>query len=638
MNPIRCIKDKIYQNTLDSLQQIMLQIDHYDVISFDLFDTLLKRNVNQPIDVFKYIEKKCNIPGFCSERILAERRARERKGNLEITLEEIYNLMPYDFLEEELLAESKLLIGNDLILPIFKKAVLTKEVILTSDMYLPENFIKTILERENIYNYKKLYLSSTIGKTKRSGELFDLILDRYGKDKKILHIGDSYKSDYCIPRKKGIDSVHIPNKVVKSGFRLKGKDIEENIINSFLNNTVPLQNNKYYLFGYEKFGVFLWGYSKWLHDSIKKEDIKDIYFFSRDGLIMKKAFDILYTDMETHYLEVSRRSLRVPILWLNCKLDHVINMISPSKQISMSMLFDGVGLDIDEYSFLLNKYGYDEKTVFNRKDILQTKELNDLYDELKDDIIKNSKKEYKLLVNYIKQNISNHNFAVVDIGWSGGMQRYLLETLNRLGIDANIKGYYIGVADYYKRNVKVMPNLDLNGYLFDFYHNKKEIDKRSSFVGLFETFFLEQDGSVKNYQDDKGIIKSNRLPYEYFKNGEPTNEYKCVTEIQRGAIDFIRRFGVFDINISPDILFEGINQTGSNPNKKDLTMFSDFRFFDEGETHYLARPRSLLFYFFHLKSLKRDFLSSRWKIGFMKKLFKVPFPYQYIYCKLQKYK
>lgn len=39
--------------------------------------------------------------------------------------------------------------------------------------------------------------------------------------------------------------------------------------------------------------------------------------------------------------------------------------------------------------------------------------------------------------------------------------------------------------------------LSLHGYLFDFYNNVNSVDKRSPFVGLYETLFLEQKGSVK---------------------------------------------------------------------------------------------------------------------------------------------
>lgn len=638
MKILQQVRDKLNTASSIDVASIINQIEKYDIVSFDIFDTLLKRNVAKPTDVFEYIEKKHNITGFCEQRIAAEKRARTKKKGVEVTLSDIYAEMPYDFSSEELKAEGELLVANDWILPVYKHALKSKRVIITSDMYLPEEFICQILEREGLGGYEKLYLSSSIGKTKHSGELFELIISELGKENRLIHIGDSYRSDFEIPKKYGIDAIHIPTKIEKNTFKLKEVGIEENIINSFLNNTSPIGESKYYRFGYEKFGMFLWGYSKWLHKSVKDSDIKDVYFFSRDGLIMKKAFDALYNDVQTHYLEVSRRSLRVPILWMNYELSHVVNMISPSKLVSLTTIFDGVGLDINNYRSLIEKYGFTFETTFDRKELLENKNLNSLYSELEADIETVSKKEYELLVKYIDQNHLSGNFAIVDIGWSGGMQRYLIETLNKLGIDAGIKGYYIGVADYYKRNKEVVPDLDLNGYLFDFLHDKNAKDKRSAFVGLFETLFLEQGGSVKNYRVESENVTANRLPYEYLENGKPTFEYRNVMDIQRGALDFIKRFGDMDLNVSADTLYEGLSETGLKPKKADIDMFADFRFFDEGETLYLAKPKSIFYYIFHVGNLKRDFLSSRWKIGFMKRLFKISLPYEEMYRAMLKYK
>ena len=638
MKILQQVRDKLNTASSIDVASIINQIEKYDIVSFDIFDTLLKRNVAKPTDVFEYIEKKHNITGFCEQRIAAEKRARTKKKGVEVTLSDIYAEMPYDFSSEELKAEGELLVANDWILPVYKHALKSKRVIITSDMYLPEEFICQILEREGLGGYEKLYLSSSIGKTKHSGELFELIISELGKENRLIHIGDSYRSDFEIPKKYGIDAIHIPTKIEKNTFKLKEVGIEENIINSFLNNTSPIGESKYYRFGYEKFGMFLWGYSKWLHKSVKDSDIKDVYFFSRDGLIMKKAFDALYNDVQTHYLEVSRRSLRVPILWMNYELSHVVNMISPSKLVSLTTIFDGVGLDINNYRSLIEKYGFTFETTFDRKELLENKNLNSLYSELEADIETVSKKEYELLVKYIDQNHLSGNFAIVDIGWSGGMQRYLIETLNKLGIDAGIKGYYIGVADYYKRNKEVVPDLDLNGYLFDFLHDKNAKDKRSAFVGLFETLFLEQGGSVKNYRVESENVTANRLPYEYLENGKPTFEYRNVMDIQRGALDFIKRFGDMDLNVSADTLYEGLSETGLKPKKADIDMFADFRFFDEGETLYLAKPKSIFYYIFYVGNLKRDFLSSRWKIGFMKRLFKISLPYEEMYRAMLKYK
>lgn len=633
------IKDRLNTGKTIDADKIISSIKDFDVVSFDIFDTLLKRDVKKPSDVFEIIEKKLAIPGFANKRIYAEKIAREKKGEEEITISDIYAEMEDDYHELELNQESELLRVNIDMLPVFEYCVQNKRVVLSSDMYLPENFVSKILQREGIIGYEKLYLSSSLFKRKYTGTMFKYIIDDLKIEKtQMVHIGDSFISDLKVPKSLGIACIHIPTYCCRSKLQTKDKSLEVNIINSFINNTLNLNADDYYKFGYEKFGKFLWGYSKWLHESVIQAGINKIYFFSRDGLLMKNAFDSLFSDVKTYYLEVSRRSLRVPILWMNYKLEHVLDMISPSKLISLTTIFDGVGLDIDEYSCLLSEYGFDATSYFERNEILKNAKLLELYNRLAKDIEKVSKIEYELLVKYIKQNKIEGRFAIVDIGWSGGMQRYLCETLDAMGIKHEITGFYIGVADYYKRNKYVVPSLDLNGYLFDFSHNCNAVDKRSSFVGLFETLFLEQAGSVKNYFEIDGLVKGYRMEYEYLENGKPTYELSKVRQIQKGALEFVRNFGNRNLNIESSVLFKELEQIGINPSKKDLDMFADFRFFDEGEIYYLANPNTIIRYILHPKEFKRDFLLSRWKIGFMKRLLKLSLPYDKMYRYMLKFK
>ena len=402
--------------------------------------------------------------------------------------------------------------------------------------------------------------------------------------------------------------------------------------------------DSYYKFGYEKFGPFLWGYIKWLHSNFKKENIKKVFFFSRDGYIMKKAYDFLYhDDIKDMYLEVSRRSLRVPVLWLDPSFENYINMISPSKLITIQSIFDGAGLDINNYKELLTKYNFTKESAFDRSEVLNNSQLKKLYNELFPEIIKKSKSEYKLLQLYLNQQDVSGKFAMVDIGWGGSMERYLTQTLNTLHIPHDIYGYYIGVADYYTKNIKEFP-LRMKGYLFDFKNDNKPVDKRSSFVGLFESLFLEQAGSVENYRhESNGKVVSNRYPYEYLDDNKPTFELISVKKIQKGATDFIKDvqhdFVLSNIlKFDSDELYQGIEQTGMQPNKEDLNLFADFHFYDEGRDDKLAAPAGLFSYMEHPKKLKEDFLVSRWKIGFMKKMFKLPLPYQKMYEQMRKLK
>ena len=241
--------------------------------------------------------------------------------------------------------------------------------------------------------------------------------------------------------------------------------------------------SEYREFGYRCLGPLLLGFSQWLEYNVRKEGIDKIYFFSRDGFIMKKAFDALFHDnsIKTYYLEVSRRSLRVPILWKDFSFDNLLTMLGPSKLITLRSIFDAVGLNISEYSGLISKYGFNESSFFYRNSIKEESSLMKMYDELSTVIKNNSLKEFSNLKKYIKKNELYGKFAIVDIGWSGGMQRFLETTLKEMDIEAQIFGYYTGIADYFKRNNSGGKELNLNGYLFDFSHHPNDDDVRSCF-------------------------------------------------------------------------------------------------------------------------------------------------------------
>ena len=369
--------------------------------------------------------------------------------------------------------------------------------------------------------------------------------------------------------------------------------------------------------------------------NIQKEGINKIYFFSRDGYIMKQVFDMMYSDdqINTFYLEVSRRSLRVPILWKDYSFDNLMTMLGPSQLITLLSIFDAVGLDITAYHHLLDKYSFNEKSIFYRDNIRENKNLMYLYQELSEDIYTNSLKEYAFLKEYVHQVDLRGKFAIVDIGWSGGMQRFLQIVLKEMGIDAEIYGFYTGVADYYKRNIKEGLPLNLNGYLFDFYHNPKDKDLRSCFVGLYEMLFLETKGSVKRYiHSNDGFIEAERYDYEYCINGEMLREVDCIKEVQAGALNYVhKKRNSIVAETDWEMLTNPLIEAGQKPSQQAVDLFADFRFFDEGQYSFLAKPKPLSFYLFHPVQLKIDFYKSRWKTAFLKRMFGLPISYYRIY-------
>lgn len=641
------LKNKVFQKIL-SPKKMKLEISDlqkYQIISFDVFDTLLKRDVKHPADIFdimsEHIVNSKLASNFSTLRQVAEKTARKKSKKKEISLEDIYNNFPdisdveiQSLIKLEKETESRFLHANIDMLDIFDECVRQgKTIYFISDMYLPSDFIAKILHREGFSGYTQLFVSTDYNAVKSDGSLFELVKCNQNIDaSKWIHVGDSYQSDKKAAEANGIKAYQIPtlyNKLYGSSIATTN-ELKDNILYSFINNRIPNHSSDYYKFGYNYFGPFLWGYINWLHKEFQTYKPKKIFFFARDGLIMKKAYEMIFsTDTPIAYLEVSRKALRIPILYIDNELSTVIDMLPPSGYFTLEMLLDCVGIDESEIKELLNQYQFEIGMNLNAKEIVNDAQFKNFYDEIKPLIVKKSKLSYKLLSQYISDYDVNGKFAIVDIGWSGGMQRYMIETLEKLGIKHEIHGYYTGVVSYVKRNIKVIPYLKMSGYLFDFLNDANAVDIRKGYVGLFETLFLEQDGSVIGYMEDSnGLVKAVRAPYEYKDcDGNPSFELTAVQEIQKAALDFISDVKNVDYmkieNYSKLDLFNGIYSVGKNPSRKDLQLFADFRFFDDGVENKLAYPKSTLHYILRPIDFKSDFMNSRWKIGFLKKLFKV---------------
>jgi predicted HAD superfamily hydrolase len=623
----------------------------YEHISFDIFDTLIKRNVRMPSDIFDIIEIT-EESGFKNKRIEAERAAREKTDKGEIRIEDIYEYFPPSdrsrLIRLELDTELKASVPNIPVVEVFKRCIDEgKTVYITSDMYWPKEAIERLLERNGITGYKKLYLSSEELKTKAEGSLYEELLKTEGiTGDKLLHIGDNLRSDYLVPKRLGIASVHIPGNSRTLAFRGEGKNkgIQNNYIEHFINNTFNRSKDPYYQFGYSQFGRLLYGFVNWIHDGAVKEGIKKLFFFARDGYIMKQAFELCFRDddIETEYLEVSRRSLRVPVLWTDSTYETVIKMVVNAKLVSIRSIFDGLGLDISGYSDVIKKHNFNDDTVFDRSNIFDNTDLKGLIEELRKPIVSNSVKEYENLKEYLAEKKVYGKFGVVDIGYGGSMQRYLQQALRQAGSEFEVTGFYLGVADFHTKHLIDGIPMDMKGYLFDFKNDPAAVDSRKSFVGLFETLFLEREGSVKSYIKDENGIRVERYPYEYSINGQLTDDCIRIRELQRGALDFVS-MAVKDeilplLDFTPMDHFEGIYQTGTDPAMKDLRLFGDIMFYDEGIACRLAAPGKLRHYLTDPGALRKDFLMCRWKTGFMKRLFKIKLPYYAIYRRLSKYR
>ena len=181
------------------------------IFSFDMFDTLVKRNCKRPKDVFLLVQKKSGFDSFYEKRIIAEKKARGESKE-EITLKNIYEKLDgysedqKQYLQQlEISTEFEVCYPNSSIVEVFNR-ISARKIILT-DMYLSYDSLVKILDKCGIHGYELMIVSGECGKTKRRGDLYDYALKCLkAKKGEFLHIGDNPISDYIIPKLMGIKS------------------------------------------------------------------------------------------------------------------------------------------------------------------------------------------------------------------------------------------------------------------------------------------------------------------------------------------------------------------------------------------------------------------------------------------------
>lgn len=303
---------------LNLISEIKSQIDKYDVISFDIFDTLLLRAYAKPDDLFRHVEMLSGEEDFAPKRGYAYEIARGRNPERnEITFDQIYEVLGprFDYVKkQELEMEESVLTANPEMLEIFDYAKAKgKKIIIISDMYLSGDFLDKVLQNKGYIGYDKLYVSADINKTKRSGELYKHVLEDLSiAPDKMIHIGDNHGVDCVVASHLGISSFYY-EKIIDRFFRLNQKNAIfyqnniDNIAASIITGvsaikSLTCENDYWKNFGYDCAGPAAYGYTEWLSHNFMKDGIKEALFVARDGYTLKRIFDLFQNnDITSHY-------------------------------------------------------------------------------------------------------------------------------------------------------------------------------------------------------------------------------------------------------------------------------------------------------------------------------------------------
>jgi predicted HAD superfamily hydrolase len=197
---------------------LMKEIEKHDIISFDIFDTLVMRNVYCNKDVFRIMAKQ--IDAVWGIDFFAVRTEAESVLSQETYpyIEEIYAYISekcpclkgheQELIDREIALETELILPRQDVVDAFYEAQKQqKKVYIVSDMYMHHDTLAAILEKNGITGYEKLLVSSEYGSSKPQ-HLFEHYL-REIPEGTCLHIGDSWACDIIPSGRLGIDSFRL---------------------------------------------------------------------------------------------------------------------------------------------------------------------------------------------------------------------------------------------------------------------------------------------------------------------------------------------------------------------------------------------------------------------------------------------
>lgn len=494
-----------------------------EYVSFDVFDTCLIRRCGRPYKIWDLMAEKLferddsrGRLSFTGRRSLAEENA--YKSTPYPTLKDIYDELDVtqwgfeqnSIMELEMEIEEQELFPNpEMLKSVNQYREKGFEITFVSDMYLPVEFIRKVLVKYGFCQESDLiFVSAYCKASKYDGKLFDFVLrETKTKARQWVHFGDNKRSDYQIPKSKGIKAYLINDTDftdeekhwLDAAFFYQHKNEIE--LWAGLCRLTRLQTERSYIaaMAVDFIASVYVPYVTYVLKTAKVNGIKTLYFLARDAYIfleIAKALKKESEGLECRYLKVSRRSL-FPCLFydvndyeleLAIKRNHYRTVADALKYIDIE--YDSLSsLTKEKFAldFSLNKKTH--RACFAKILIANDSKL----------IKRCSEEKRSLLLKYFKQEgLFNQKSAMVDLGWVGSCKTIVNYILRNEGHDS-VPTFYWG----YSREL-IYGNQDDLLYI---YNKQYDMSKSSCGYLVFEEYAsINADGSTIGYKQEDGKI------------------------------------------------------------------------------------------------------------------------------------
>ncbi len=457
------------------------------LVSFDLFDTLLVRRIHDPdlvkLPVARFIVTLAMQRGIrcfaedveeLRDRFEAEMRAENGAKYpdheacypvyMTRVLEEIFGEAGPALLDEvtacELEMEKRMLVPRRQLAAWLRElSAAGKRVVVISDMYLPAVHLETLLEHAGLGDCVEAVVSSAdTFCAKASGAGWKLCLERFQVPAdRWLHVGDNPISDGLRAQEVGITPLLIDD---------PREDLRKSIIKRYWNYSdgkpfwrgrlvqqlmAPLEaenlpQKQLYIEGYTFIGPLIGFFLKRVHELCRREKLTKIFFLSREGWTFERywqqALPLICPGEElpeTEYLYVSRMALA----GASCarrglqRESSDIAFLPPGNRdfTDVCRIF---GLDAERFTSIFARFGLEVTSCLSLIHEGYCQQNRRAYDRILDDeefqneVRAQTADANAALQKYLEDVgfFDHQRVAIVDIGWLGSIQRFLVDAIS----------------------------------------------------------------------------------------------------------------------------------------------------------------------------------------------------------------
>jgi FMN phosphatase YigB (HAD superfamily) len=467
-------RKNLYQYAGRSAEDLRNRIKAADIVSFDIFDTLLTRQSLIPDSLQQYVgwllaRRSAGLNDFFAVRKRSEELARGRKNyEGDVDLEEIYDAFPHEgawtiqnieFAKQlEMDCEKRAFVPrHDMVDALTYARSLHKRIIAVSDTYFSRTFVESLLSSFDILDaFDEIYLSSERGTRKDRGDMWDMLISSEQLDsRRLLHIGDNEHSDAQLPGDRRLETFQVMSPaslMAHSGISIPASrnwsvDVALGPLGARRFNSPFLPNRRFrplYLstpedLGFFVFGPLFLGFFSWLftHPVIKSLD--RLYFLSREGFFLYGFYQRLQKALgaktpAASYLYASRRAAIAG---------------AQGVKFDPSEITFGSGFHGTIYDLLKTRLGLHlpEEFDLNQTEILLPDDVDYVENVLRilePYIVEHGKRELGVLRQYCRQSglMDDQIIGVLDVGYSGSIQNALQTVLGK-----GLVGFYVATSE-----------------------------------------------------------------------------------------------------------------------------------------------------------------------------------------------